>query len=134
MLITHAAAAATPIPATAARTPSPSRTFFPGEPCGRRRCRLRSRCVMGPGQGTHRVAPPPPLGEHPGRAEDLVSSFAKLRLLGAGLRSLRVAATVDLDPNPLGGHLGDLDGANLGRLERHAGATEVGPGGQPDGS
>src|SRR5213083_287277 len=101
MLITHAAAAATPIPATAARTPRARRIFFPGEPCGRRRCRLRSRCVMGPRQGSHRVASPGPLGEHPGAAEDLVSSLAKLRLLGAGLRSLRVAPTVDLDPNPL---------------------------------
>src|SRR5437763_16788113 len=70
--------------------------------------------------------------QDPGLAKRLVGALAKLRLLLAGLRSARLARPVDLEPDALGGDLGDADRGDLGIVERPARPAEVGRWRHPD--
>src|SRR3954454_23739080 len=98
-------------------TANASRIFLPGEPRLWPRSRLRARRVMEPSKGSRPASPAHHLAEDAGRAERLVGALAKLRLLGPGLGSLRIAAAVDLDSYAVGGRFGDVDGGDVGRLE-----------------
>src|SRR3954468_7463430 len=110
MSATHSPTLATAIPIAATRTATPSMILLLIEPRDRSTRRLRARALMSSGKGTG-------VPQQARLAQRTLGAFAQRGLLTGDSGPAGAARSVDLDPDPVGGDLGDVDLRRIERLE-----------------